>query len=167
MGTSGPKWDPEVVLFDRVKDHMARFYGLAPNLAVYKRVLRKFDPNAQIMPDGIYVGDKKRAGTDSLIDWITGMLLDTPDGITDIIREGPTEPVNRQSALYNAVLETLRTSRGTFFSAEQIAERVHYSLDGNRRRRLRQMRRLLLKICKNEGVRRQVGGKNKVAFGFR
>jgi len=94
------------------------------------------------------VGPSKRAFEDCLVD-----IKGAGEGV-------------KGSPLYNACLETMRTGRGSFLSAEEIAVRIHYPLLP-KRRRLRQLRRLLKRVCKDNGGRVLVENKAKVTYGFR
>lgn len=161
-------WDPDRVLADQVDQILAKEWGLLMNPDIFSMILediRTADSGVKITQHGLYQGSELLASTENLARWFAEKLLETPDGVDDMVDAGGPPVVT--SSLHTAVFETLRTSRGQLFSAELVAKRVHYDLHTNRRRRLRQMRRLLVRVCKaHKGVVHKAKG-NQVLYGLR
>jgi len=146
---------------------IADHFGVAGSDREFVRQLEAMvGKGADLRSDGLYNEGGLVATQDALAVWMVKKLIKVPDGITDILNVVP----NRAAiggALYNVCLETLRTSKGTFFTAEEIAARVQYSLEPNRKRRLRQLRRLLVRVCNQNGARIRRQSRAQVRYGFR
>jgi len=162
-------WDPESFLWDRVRELLARHWGVGPSVSSFERCVKDIRGAAttiEVTFRGLENGSELVATMDALAVWLVNRLLSTPDGIDSVIEGIQPDPSSVGSPLYNACLETMRTSRGAFFTAEEIAERIHYGL-APRRRRLRQLRRLLQRVCQQNNGRVRRESRAKVTYGLR
>ncbi len=156
-------------MLDRVRELLERHYGVAPSVREFEQCVQDIkgaSAKIEVTFGGLQQGGQLVATQEALAHWVTKKLLDTPDGIDEVLTDINPDPSATGSPLYNACLETMRTGRGTFLTAEEIATRIHYSLEP-RRRRLRQLRRLLKKVCQDNGGRVRKENKAKVTYGFR
>ena len=134
--------------------------GLGPNWKVFAALLEDL---VQKHGDLTTTGLSEFMSLDDLVLWFLDTLPRTPDGINSII----TPKVRRQyhSPVYYQCLEVLRTSHGVFFSAAEIGRRIGLTkLD---RHKLRNLRRILIAVCKENDGRIRKLDKTKVRFGFR
>jgi len=161
-------WDPEKVLYAELVKRMKKM-GVHPSSAIFVSMLQKMkeaDSTFVVHFDQITFGTEI-VPIEAGIEWFIEQLLATEDGIDSLV-EG--ERVNRQSTLYNAAAETMRTSKGQLFSAEQIAARLKIDIGSTqreRRKQLRQLRRLLKRVCAAEGGYVKKVTKAEILFGFR
>ncbi len=165
----GSAWDPESFLWDRVRELLARHWGVGPSVREFERCvgdIKGVSTTMEVTFRGLENGSDLVATMDALAVWVVDRLLSTPDGIDEVIEGIQPDPSSVGSPLYNACLETMRTSRGAFFTAEEIAERIHYDLTP-RRRRLRQLRRLLQRVCQQNNGRVRRESRARVIYGLR
>ena len=162
-------WDPEERLWDRVVELFALHFGAVPGKSSFSRFvhdIKRASRGGELTFNGLEREAEILASMDALAVWLVKQLCDVPDGVESLLEELPAAAGNVQSSLYNACLETLRTSKGTFFSAEDVATRIQLDLVP-RRRAMRQLRRLLLRVCNDNGARVRRDGKNRTLYGFR
>lgn len=162
-------WNPESFLLDRVRELLERHYGVGPSKRAFEDCLvdiKGAGEGVKVSFNGLSQRGQRLATQEALAHWVTKKLLETEDGIDEVLTDIKPDPSTTGSPLYNACLETMRTGRGSFLSAEEIAVRIHYPLLP-KRRRLRQLRRLLKRVCKDNGGRVLVENKAKVTYGFR
>lgn len=167
--SAGSDWDPKAFLWDRVRELLANHCGVGPSERAFERCVREIESrtvDAALTFQGLESGHEPVASMDALAVFLVRHLCEMEDGIDEVLDVTP-DRAETGGPLYNACLETLRTSRGQFFSAEEIAERVKYDLTSSKRRRLRQLRRLLVRVCKENGARIKRANKASVTFGFR
>jgi len=161
-------WNPESQLWDQVRVLLRRHFGAGPRKEMFDRCLKmiKDKGSYHLTFDGLFDGqDQLVASSNALAIWVAKWLCRTPDGIETILDVEP-DRASVGSPIYNACLETMRTSKGTFFTAEQVAIRIHYTLEP-KKRRLRQLRRLLVRVCQDNNGRVKHESKAKVVYGFR
>lgn len=169
FNTPGSEWNPRLFVSDRVSEMMSRHFGVCPSGTEIEALLQNIegaDAGLELTYAGYERQDELVVSMQALVYWLVNRLLSTPDGIESIVEVDKQDKVSTKSPLYHAALETLRTSKGTLLSAEQVAARLSIDLTDNRKRRLRQLRRLLTKVVADNGGRRRGAGRTSVTFGF-
>jgi hypothetical protein len=149
---------------------MIRHFGALPSSLRVSDIVQDIkarDASLVLKHEGLKRGVHTVVSMQALSYWLVKKLVSTPDGIDSLADNPPAAASNVQSPLYNACLETLRTSKGELLSAEEVATRLHFDLGENRRRGLRQMRRMLQRVMRENGGRIRRDVKNRTLYGFR
>jgi len=145
------EWDLDNLLLYDVYEWMRLNYGVLPSKKKYVEILQDIKSRSGLVTKrGLVNDDRLLSNWDNTVQWFVRKLCFTPDGIASIARKSGPNP---RSALYTEVYEVMRTHRKKSFTAEQIAERIHMDLSRDRRNQLRQLRRLLIKVCEENSGR--------------
>lgn len=160
-----PVWDLDANLFFEIREGMIERYGVIPSKKVFATLLGDIKSSGgRITKDGLTRDDQIIANWDNTVQWFIHKLCDTPDGIASIAKKKAKQP---KSSLYTECFEVLRTHRKKPFTAEQIAERIHMDLSRDKRNQLRQLRRLMIKICEENNGRVRRPTKTQTTFELR
>ena len=167
----GSAWDPVMFLFDRVNELLLRHFSVYCSESRFRDLLKCIlvsRPGLELTFVGLKQDDILIVPLETIAYWAVRQMLKMPDGIDEVI-DIPLlvrGPASTKSGLYNACLETMRTSKGQFFTASEIAKRVNYELVP-RKRRLRQLRRLLSQVIQENEGKSYHDSRIRTVYGFR